>query len=120
MKVSNWMKEKIQVVSDEPYRDLKNIGSKTQKHATLEAEILANHSRVAAITAQADDMLNESHFASEEIHQHIENLEQMWHKLMDLTNEQKIKLNEAQNVSLFNTYCERLEYMHELITIPRT
>lgn len=99
------MKEKIQLVSDESYRDLTNLISKTQKHATLEAEILSNHSRVVAVISQADDMLEDSHFASDEIRGHIQNLEELWQKLMDLTNEKKIKLNDAYNVNIFNCIC---------------
>ena len=92
------MNEKIQLVSDDSYKDLTNLVSKIQKHATLEAEILANHSRVVSITTQADDMLRDSHFASDEIQRHIQNLEDLWQKLMDQTNDKKTKLNDAYNV----------------------
>lgn len=109
------MNEKIQLVSDESYQDLTNLISKTQKHATLEAEILANHSRVVSITAQADDLLMKSHFASEEIREHTQNLEDLWQKLMDLTNERKIKLNDAYNVNnyfLFYFSCNCFQNNH--------
>lgn len=104
--VSNWMNEKIRLVSDESDRDLTNLMSKIQKHATLEAEILANHSRVVSITTQADDLLRDSHFASDDIRQHIQNLDDTWQKLMDLTNEKKVKLNDAYNALKFKQKLE--------------
>ncbi|GIX92157.1 spectrin alpha chain, non-erythrocytic 1 [Caerostris extrusa] len=103
--ISNWMSEKIRVASDDSYKDLTNLLSKTQKHAAFEAEILANHSRVVDFTQQAQKLLQENHFASVEIRQHIENLENLWEDLMNTTNLKKERLREAYDA---------LQYKHKL------
>ncbi|XP_054709348.1 spectrin beta chain-like [Uloborus diversus] len=99
--VSNWMNEKIKVASDDSYKNLTNILSKTQKHAAFEAEILANHSRVVDVTTKAVQLIDGGHFAATEIRQYIESLENLWGQLMEATNLQKEHLEEANNALQF-------------------
>ncbi|GFS73890.1 spectrin alpha chain, non-erythrocytic 1 [Trichonephila clavipes] len=99
--ISNWMSEKIRVASDDSYKDLTNLLSKTQKHAAFEAEILANHSRVVDFTKQAEKLLEEKHFASVEIQEHIQGLENLWEDLMNATNLKKDRLRDAYDALQF-------------------
>ncbi|GFQ78654.1 spectrin alpha chain, non-erythrocytic 1 [Trichonephila clavata] len=99
--ISNWMSEKIRVASDDSYKDLTNLLSKTQKHAAFEAEILANHSRVVDFTKQAERLLEEKHFASVEIQEHIQSLENLWEDLMNATNLKKERLRDAYDALQF-------------------
>ncbi|GFS59412.1 spectrin beta chain, non-erythrocytic 5 [Trichonephila inaurata madagascariensis] len=99
--ISNWMSEKIRVASDDSYKDLTNLLSKTQKHAAFEAEILANHSRVVDFTKQAEKLLEEKHFASVEIQEHIQSLENLWEDLMNATNLKKDRLRDAYDALQF-------------------
>ncbi|KAF8785263.1 Spectrin beta chain like protein [Argiope bruennichi] len=114
--ISNWMSEKIRVASDDSYKDLTNLLSKTQKHAAFEAEILANHSRVVSFKQQAEKLIEENHFAAVEIQEHIENLENLWEDLMNETNFKKDRLREAFDALQFkhklediNTWLEETE-----------
>jgi len=43
--------EKMQVASDESYRDPTNLQGKLQKHQAFEAEIMANHKRVDVVSS---------------------------------------------------------------------
>jgi len=45
-KVENWMAEKLQLATEESYRDPANIQSKHQKHQAFEAELAANADRI--------------------------------------------------------------------------
>ncbi|KAG8194893.1 hypothetical protein JTE90_029184 [Oedothorax gibbosus] len=93
--ITNWMSAKIRVASDDSYRDLTNLLSKSQKNAAFEAEILANHSRVVDIKKQAESLIEEGHFASIDIQNHVENLEDLWERLMTATTFKKERLREA-------------------------
>lgn len=44
--VENWMAEKLQLATEESYRDPANIQSKHQKHQAFEAELAANADRI--------------------------------------------------------------------------
>lgn len=107
------MSAKIRVASDDSYRDLTNLLSKSQKHAAFEAEILANHSRVVDFKKQAESLIEEGHFASIEIQNHVENLESLWERLMNATNFKKERLREAYDVRVYFIlyYCFNLSVL---------
>ena len=46
LQVENWMAEKLQLATEESYRDPANIQSKHQKHQAFEAELAANADRI--------------------------------------------------------------------------
>lgn len=46
-----WVSEKMQIASDESYRDPTNLQGKIQKHQAFEAELTANRKRVDAVSA---------------------------------------------------------------------
>ena len=47
--VENWMAEKLQLATEESYRDPANIQSKHQKHQAFEAELAANADRIQVV-----------------------------------------------------------------------
>ena len=51
MQVLGWVSEKLQVASDESYRDPTNLTGKLQKHQAFEAEVMANRKRVDVVSA---------------------------------------------------------------------
>nr|XP_042906281.1 spectrin beta chain, non-erythrocytic 2 isoform X2 [Parasteatoda tepidariorum] len=111
--ITHWMDEKIRVASDDSYRDLTNLLSKTQKHMAFEAEIMANHSRVVDFTKQAEKLIQENHFASTEIKQHAENVENQWEQLLNASNLRKEKLMEASDALQFTRKLEDVHYWLE-------
>ncbi len=48
--VFSWIQEKMQIASDESYKDPSNLKRKMQKHQAFEAELSANKGRVEAVT----------------------------------------------------------------------
>ena len=51
LQVLGWVSEKLQVASDESYRDATNLQGKLQKHQAFEAEVMANRKRVDVVSA---------------------------------------------------------------------
>ena len=48
--VYSWIQEKMQIASDESFKDPTNLKGKLQKHQGFEAELSANKGRVEAVT----------------------------------------------------------------------
>ena len=53
--VENWMAEKLQLATEESYRDPANIQSKHQKHQAFEAELAANADRIQVLFSYFND-----------------------------------------------------------------
>ena len=49
LQVDAWISEKMQVATDESYRDLTNLEGKLQMHQKFEAELIPNEQRIQAI-----------------------------------------------------------------------
>ena len=45
-----WIAEKLQGVTDEPYKDPTNLQGKLKQHEAFKAEVLANKERLSSIT----------------------------------------------------------------------
>ena len=56
LQVSAWISEKMQVATDESYRDPTNLSGKLKKHQAFEAELTANKNT-------SDAVCSVSHFA---------------------------------------------------------
>ena len=108
--VEGWIAEKLQVASDECYRDATNLQSKIQKHGAFEAELTANSGRVASVTQEGENLLSEDHFAEKEILTSIEHLENLWKQLQDASTLKKERLNEAYQALLYNRTLDDLEF----------
>ena len=48
--VSGWINEKLQIATDESYRDPTNLQGKIQKHQVFDAEVTSNKRRMEAVT----------------------------------------------------------------------
>ena len=51
LQVSAWISEKMQVATDESYKDPTNLSGKLKKHQAFEAELTANKNTVDAVCA---------------------------------------------------------------------
>ena len=51
LQVLGWVTEKIQVASDESYRDPTNLKGKLQKQQAFDAEVVSNRKRVDVVLA---------------------------------------------------------------------
>ena len=65
--LEQWIKEKMQIASDESYKDPTNLQGKIQKHFTFEAEISARIKTIKTLRAAGETMMEQRHFASDKI-----------------------------------------------------
>lgn len=97
--VEGWLLQKQQITSDESYRDPTNLQSKIQKHTAFESELLANRSRLNAVTAEGESLISGLHFATVDIRARLDKLETEWRKLQEASALKRERLNDAYHVS---------------------
>lgn len=98
--MGGWILQKQQISADESYRDPTNLQSKIQKHAAFESELAANKSRVGAVTAEGEALINGGHFAAAEIQTRLNELEAEWRQLQESSALKRERLNDAYQVSV--------------------
>ena len=66
--MSGWINEKLQIATDESYRDPTNLQGKIQKHQVFDAEVTSNKRRMEAVTVvrhkyirDCDDIILNAH-----------------------------------------------------------
>ncbi|XP_052120778.1 spectrin beta chain, non-erythrocytic 1 isoform X4 [Frankliniella occidentalis] len=107
--VDAWLTQKLQVASDESYRDPTNLQSKIQRHAAFESELTANRARVNGVTAEGEGLIGAGHFASMEIRMRLDELETEWRRLQDASLLKRERLNDAYQALLFSRTLEEME-----------
>lgn len=104
-----WLNQKMQVAGDESYMDPTNLQSKIQKHAAFDAEINANANRIQVIIAKGQELIDEEHFASDDIEIRLNELQSDWKQLQELSELKRERLNEAYQALLFNRTVDEFE-----------
>uniref|UniRef100_A0A6B2E568 Putative beta chain spectrin n=1 Tax=Phlebotomus kandelakii TaxID=1109342 RepID=A0A6B2E568_9DIPT len=100
--VDKWLHQKMQVALDENYREVSNLQSKIQKQSAFDSELNANVHRINAVMKEGEKLIDEKHYASEEILSHLEFLETEWAKLQELSREKKERLAQAYDALIFD------------------
>ncbi|XP_077975326.1 spectrin beta chain, non-erythrocytic 1-like isoform X4 [Styela clava] len=97
-----WCREKESVLtSDDIGRDLTSVQSLLNKHKALEDE-MAGRKMIKDQSIKAGELLLEQeHFASDEIRSRISEVEQQWENLDDLAKERRKKLEQANDLYQF-------------------
>lgn len=72
--LESWIHEKLQVASDESYKDPTNLQAKIQKHQAFEAEVAAHSNAIVVLDNTGMEMIHQSHFASETIRRRLGNM----------------------------------------------
>ncbi|MFT7796792.1 spectrin alpha chain, non-erythrocytic 1 isoform X4 [Arapaima gigas] len=104
--LEKWIQEKLQIASDENYKDPTNLQGKLQKHQAFEAEVQANAGAIIKLDETGNQMISESHFASETIRTRLEELHRLWEQLLQKTREKGIRLLQAQKLVQYLRECE--------------
>ncbi|XP_065916481.1 spectrin alpha chain, non-erythrocytic 1-like [Dysidea avara] len=104
-----WIAEKNKIACDESYRDPSNLQNKLQKHQAFEAELTANKGRVDSVTLDGEKLVDNGHYASDEIKSRVESLEELWSELLALSNDKCQKLQEANQQQQFNRAVEDID-----------
>ena len=57
--MESWIHEKLQVASDESYKDPTNLQAKIQKHQAFEAEVAAHSNAIVVLDNTGMEMINQ-------------------------------------------------------------
>ncbi|XP_040180668.1 spectrin alpha chain, non-erythrocytic 1 isoform X1 [Rana temporaria] len=104
--LEKWIQEKLQIASDENYKDPTNLQGKLQKHQAFEAEVQANAGAIVKLDETGNIMISESHFSSETIRIRLVELHRLWELLLLRMQEKGIKLQQAQKLVQYLRECE--------------
>uniref|UniRef100_UPI00358EF662 spectrin alpha chain, non-erythrocytic 1 isoform X2 n=1 Tax=Myxine glutinosa TaxID=7769 RepID=UPI00358EF662 len=106
--LDKWIQEKLQVASDESYKDPTNLQGKIQKHQAFEAEVQANAGAIVRLDDSGNIMISENHFSSETIQSRLEELHRLWDLLLRKMEEKGVRLLQAQKLVHFMRECEEV------------
>ena len=109
-----WIREKEPIaVSNNRGKDLIGSQNLIKKHQGVLSEIANHEHRIKSVSKVGDDMMQEGHFASEEIHRRLVALNDKWNSLKDRANQRKVDLEDRIRTvgcckSLFNQRQEKI------------
>lgn len=110
--VENWMAEKLQLATEESYRDPANIQSKHQKHQAFEAELAANADRIQAVLAMGQNLIDKHQCAGSEeaVQTRLGSIADQWEFLTHKTAEKSMKLKEANKQRTYIAAVKDLDF----------
>ena len=110
--IENWIAEKLQVATEESFKDPANIQSKHQKHQAFEAELAANADRIQAVLAMGQNLIDKHQCAGSEdaVHQRLESIASQWEFLTQKSAEKSLKLKEANKQRTFIAAVKDLDF----------
>lgn len=92
----DWIREKEPIAaSTNRGRDLIGVQNLMKKHQALQAELGGHESRITAVSDQGREMVDEGHFASEDIQNRIEELQEKWGSLKDKAKQREQDLEDS-------------------------
>ncbi|XP_037798638.1 spectrin alpha chain-like isoform X2 [Penaeus monodon] len=110
--IENWIAEKLQVATEESFKDPANIQSKHQKHQAFEAELAANADRIQAVLAMGQNLIDKHQCAGSEeaVQQRLESISEQWDFLTQKSAEKSLKLKEANKQRTFIAAVKDLDF----------
>lgn len=97
-----WIKEKkILVGSDDHGRDLAGVQNLRKKHKRLEAEIEGHGPAIKVVQDMGHKLMSESSVGIQEIEQRLQNLEQNWFELQDMSSNRNQVLADSEEYQEF-------------------
>ncbi|CAH1271224.1 SPTA1 [Branchiostoma lanceolatum] len=91
-----WIREKEPVASSTNRgRDLIGVQNLLKKHQALQAEIAGHENRIKAVCQTGQDMVQEEHFATDDINSKVSGLEDKWQELKDKAGQRKQDLDDS-------------------------
>lgn len=98
----SWIREKEQILSAADYgKDLTSVIRLLSKHKAFEDEMSGRRGPLQQTIKEGDAMVAEEHFGSEKIKERIQDIQDQWAHLDELSAIQKKRLEEAANVHQF-------------------
>uniref|UniRef100_UPI00397EE5A5 hypothetical protein n=1 Tax=Salmonella sp. s51944 TaxID=3159655 RepID=UPI00397EE5A5 len=93
--VESWIRDKLKVTMDDSYKDPTNLQGKKHKHRAFEDEVSANQERLDKVKSSGSDMIDDEHYASDEIQRRIDALLILWGQLLQEMENKATRLGEA-------------------------
>lgn len=110
--IENWIAEKLQLATEESYKDPANIQSKHQKHQAFEAELAANSDRIQSVLANGTNLIQKKQCAGSEqaVSRRLESIADQWVFLTQKTTEKTTKLKEANKQRTYIAAVKDLDF----------
>lgn len=110
--IENWIAEKLQLATEESYKDPANIQSKHQKHQAFEAELAANADRIQSVLANGANLIGKRQCAGSEeaVQKRLESIADQWEFLTQKTTEKSLKLKEANKQRTYIAAVKDLDF----------
>ncbi|XP_066141929.1 spectrin alpha chain isoform X1 [Euwallacea fornicatus] len=110
--IENWIAEKLQLATEESYKDPANIQSKHQKHQAFEAELAANADRIQSVLANGGNLIDKKQCAGSEeaVRKRLESIANQWEFLTQKTVEKSMKLKEANKQRTYIAAVKDLDF----------
>lgn len=110
--IENWIAEKLQLATEESYKDPANIQSKHQKHQAFEAELAANADRIQTVLANGANLIDKRQCAGSEeaVQKRLESIADQWEYLTQKTTEKSLKLKEANKQRTYIAAVKDLDF----------
>ncbi|XP_063912361.1 spectrin alpha chain isoform X2 [Zophobas morio] len=110
--IENWIAEKLQLATEESYKDPANIQSKHQKHQAFEAELAANADRIQSVLANGANLIEKRQCAGSEeaVQKRLESIADQWEFLTQKTTEKSMKLKEANKQRTYIAAVKDLDF----------
>ena len=104
-----WAKEKLKMALTRDYLDTANINIKCQKHQQFLNELAAYQPKMDAVILTGQQLINENHGQTDNINQHLSELEDILNKLVEAANEKSDRLKEATDGQTFMRALEEID-----------
>lgn len=110
--IENWIAEKLQLATEESYKDPANIQSKHQKHQAFEAELAANADRIQSVIGNGENLIDKRQCAGSEeaVKRRLESIAEQWEFLTQKTTEKSLKLKEANKQRTYIAAVKDLDF----------
>ncbi|XP_012266103.2 spectrin alpha chain isoform X2 [Athalia rosae] len=110
--MENWIAEKLQLATEENYKDPANIQSKHQKHQAFEAELAANADRIQSVLAMGNNLIGKHQCAGSEdaVQARLASIADQWEYLTQKTTEKSLKLKEANKQRTYIAAVKDLDF----------
>lgn len=110
--MENWIAEKLQLATEESYKDPANIQSKHQKHQAFEAELAANADRIQSVLAMGGNLIDKHQCAGSEdaVQARLASIADQWEFLTQKTTEKSLKLKEANKQRTYIAVVKDLDF----------
>ncbi|XP_053988880.1 spectrin alpha chain isoform X1 [Hylaeus anthracinus] len=110
--MENWIAEKLQLATEENYKDPANIQSKHQKHQAFEAELAANADRIQSVLAMGGNLIEKHQCAGSEdaVQKRLASIADQWEYLTQKTTEKSMKLKEANKQRTYIAAVKDLDF----------